>query len=391
MAKLTRLTAKVFGETADGTLADPEIGQFGSAKAGTYNGTGDVATIQSLPAWSNGWIDSVTPSQQFPPLPEMTGVHKVMSYQEAYLLQQGIPEWDSATTYYTNGFCSKGGKIYKSLSDNNLNNDPASDTVNWNEYILNTTQLTDCILEAPNGIATYSGNEITVKAGLKVLMPNGRNADGTLKNIEYTVPSDYTLTLSHNYAGHFYLKLKTDGTIVYHYFGEQIVKNYSDLPTPASDKYYYCYVEETNEWWQSSNGNPYVTNPMCTLGTFSTDTNNNVTSFNLNYSTNILKLSDSRYISAMSMPSPTYEDLTVGASGTTYTAPANGWVTAWATTNSNSNFLQIGSGIWMTNWNVPNGSTSRVYIPIKRNEGFILNYSGVSISRFRFFYAQGEV
>ena len=135
MAKLTRLTAKIFGETADGTLTDPEIGQFGSAKAGTYNGTGDVATIQGLSAWSNGWVDAVTPEQQFPPLPEMTGVHKVLSYQEAYLLQQGVPEWDSATTYYTDGFCSKAGKIYISQSDNNLNNDPASDTVNWQEFV----------------------------------------------------------------------------------------------------------------------------------------------------------------------------------------------------------------------------------------------------------------
>ena len=137
MAKLTRLTAKVFGETADGTLADPEIGQFGSAKAGTYNGTGDVATIQSLPAWSNGWVDAVTPRQQFPPLPEMTGVHKVLSYQEAYLLQQGIAEWDSATTYYTNNFCAKGAKIYISKTNNNLNHDPASDTVNWQEFFAN--------------------------------------------------------------------------------------------------------------------------------------------------------------------------------------------------------------------------------------------------------------
>lgn len=134
MSKLTRVTAKVFGATADGTLADPEIGQFGSAKAGTYVGTGDVATIQNLSAWSNGWIDAVTPTQQFPSLPERTGVDKVLSYQNAYVLQQGIPEWDSATDYYTNGFCSKNGKIYFSKTDNNVNNDPETDTVNWEEF-----------------------------------------------------------------------------------------------------------------------------------------------------------------------------------------------------------------------------------------------------------------
>ena len=85
MTKLTRITGKVFGATADPTddpTLGPEIGQFGSALAGTYNGTSDVATIQALPAWSNGFIDAVTPTNQYPPLPEMTGALKVLSHQE---------------------------------------------------------------------------------------------------------------------------------------------------------------------------------------------------------------------------------------------------------------------------------------------------------------------
>ena len=55
---------------------------------------------------------------------------------------------------------------------------------------LTKTQLANCILEAPNGVATYSGTTITVKQGLKFLVPNGRNADGSLKNIEYVVSAD---------------------------------------------------------------------------------------------------------------------------------------------------------------------------------------------------------
>lgn len=134
MARLTRITGKIFGETATSTGDDPQIGQFGSALAGTYVGTTDVATIQSLPAWSNGFIDAVTASNQYPPLPEMTGFGKVLSYQQNYLMQQGIPEWDSGTTYYTNNFCSKGTKIFYSLTDSNLNNDPAVDSINWKEF-----------------------------------------------------------------------------------------------------------------------------------------------------------------------------------------------------------------------------------------------------------------
>lgn len=128
MTNLTRVTGKTFGETATATGDDPEIGQFGSAKAGTYVGTTDIATIQSLPAWSNGFVDSVTPNTQFPPLPEVTGVLKVLSHQENYILQKGIAEWDSGTTYYTNDFCKLGNAIYYSLQDNNIGNNPSSTT-----------------------------------------------------------------------------------------------------------------------------------------------------------------------------------------------------------------------------------------------------------------------
>jgi len=183
MSKISRITGKIFGETASAIGVDPEIGQFGSALAGTYNGTTDTATIQSLPAWSNGFIDCVTPNEQFPPLPEMTGFGKVLSQQQCYILQQGVPEWDSATDYHTNGFCSYDGIIYVSLADNNLNNQPDISPTKWEEYgtgdyanqdLSNLTSLGNSKLQyAPfaintgstssgkNNTLTYSGADIT--------------------------------------------------------------------------------------------------------------------------------------------------------------------------------------------------------------------------------------
>jgi hypothetical protein len=133
MTKYTRLTGKVFGSSATATGNDPEIGQFGSALAGTYNGTTDVSIIQSLPAWQKGFISAVTPNTQFPPLPEMTGFGKVLSQQICYLLQQGVAEWDSGTTYYENNWCAYQGKLYISKSDENLNNLPTNITY-WSQF-----------------------------------------------------------------------------------------------------------------------------------------------------------------------------------------------------------------------------------------------------------------
>ena len=133
MTKLKRINAKIFGENATATGEDPQIGQFGSAKANTFVGTTDVEIIQSLPAWKNGWSDAVTPTQNFPALPEMTGAMKVLSHEISYLYQMGKPEWDEDTIYYKNSFCQVEGKEYKSLIDENQGNNPTTSPTSWEE------------------------------------------------------------------------------------------------------------------------------------------------------------------------------------------------------------------------------------------------------------------
>mgnify|MGYP003321193599 CR=1 FL=1 len=171
MAKLTRVPAKVFGATASTTGDDPAIGQFGSAKIGTYLGTGDVSTIQSLSAWSNGWIDAVTPNLQFPTLPEMTGVHKVLSYQNAYVLQEGVAELDtSGNTYYYKGSLVKvingtSVTIYKSIADNN-NSTNVSDTSKWVVYFSEQQGIVGSIIyytksSAPSGYLICNGSNVS--------------------------------------------------------------------------------------------------------------------------------------------------------------------------------------------------------------------------------------
>lgn len=161
MAKYTRITGKVFGSSADPTGNDPEIGQFGSALAGTYNGTSDVATIQSLPAWQDGFISAVTPNTQFPPLPEMTGFGKVLSYQLCYLLQQGVAEYDSGTTYYEGNWVSYNKALYIAKTDNFSNIAPTNTTYwtkftggsgrNLGEYVTSSLPLTDTTLHLADG------------------------------------------------------------------------------------------------------------------------------------------------------------------------------------------------------------------------------------------------
>lgn len=130
MAKLVRVTGKVFG----GSAPLDQIGQFGSANAGTPTNTQDVAEIQSLQAYSNGWGSAIVTSRNFPPIEEVTGVLKTISYQNCYLLQEGAPEYDINTEYSNTSIVKSvnGNELifYISLQNNNIGH-PLTDTSYW--------------------------------------------------------------------------------------------------------------------------------------------------------------------------------------------------------------------------------------------------------------------
>ena len=46
--------------------------------------------------------------------------------------------------------------------------------------LVNTNAITNTILEAPYGVAEYENQAITVKSGVKILIPNGKTSDGKL-------------------------------------------------------------------------------------------------------------------------------------------------------------------------------------------------------------------
>lgn len=101
---------------------------------------------------------------------------------------------------------------------------------------------------------------------------------------------------------------------------------------------------------------------------------------------------NSSVIANYAMPSNKYIDLTLGASGTTYTAPANGYVVWGHNITANNQYIEltlsngmksryIGSGTWLL-W---------IWLPVKKGEIYSTIYTaGGVLSRFRFIYAEGE-
>lgn len=103
------------------------------------------------------------------------------------------------------------------------------------------------------------------------------------------------------------------------------------------------------------------------------------------------------YIAHNAMPSDTYIDLTLGASGTSYIAPADGYVSIskvvggdWyylAIDLYNSNNVMIGS-IFADCYRT---SPATVFVPVYKGQKFVVGYNAYGATNwFRFIYAQGS-
>ena len=99
--------------------------------------------------------------------------------------------------------------------------------------------------------------------------------------------------------------------------------------------------------------------------------------------------------SSWGFPSNRYIDLTLGASGATYTAPANGWFTISKLTGSTNQYINFvnssAGGLSISSLLPSSSSTIRLFIPCKKGDSVVCNYSASGTTNaFRFIYAEGE-
>lgn len=122
MARINRATQKIFGSNANSTA----ITEFGTAKNAEpeYITNGDVEAIQANPSFLTGWANSL--EQDLAPfMQDSNGLWYMITSQVAYLLKNGIAEYDAGTSYDLGDLAKvvqQNGTvvIYKSLQDDNL-------------------------------------------------------------------------------------------------------------------------------------------------------------------------------------------------------------------------------------------------------------------------------
>ena len=231
-----------------------------------------------------------------------------------------------------------------------------------------------------NGKMWWQGNDLgfnqfRVKEGLKTLIPNGRNEDRTLRNIENNVSEDLIYTFENNNTGSYWAAVGDSA--------QRLLKTAWEYDNDEN------YIIGTLE-----NGNLGQKGLVTMIGNMEVK-NGNITSFTPYQPVELLKRTDKAEIAGWGMPSNKYTDLTLGASGASYIAPANGWF-AIDKVSSDSN-----QQVWFTNVAAQIRSSSPIsfasdnglqaFIPVKKGDEIYCFYTaGGTTNHFLFNYAEGD-
>lgn len=182
MSKILRKVQKIFGINA----GFDQIAVFGSLANTSPAYSTDPAVIQSLTQYDDGWFEAVI-GDNSPAIEDVNALDYVETYQLAYLMQTGVPEWDATTTYYIGSFASDGlGNLYYSTVDNNINN-AFTDGTKWQLYGGLTTNINPANVTVVSGktywYPNYSipiGTTWTVNTGGSLMSAGTVVVNGTL-------------------------------------------------------------------------------------------------------------------------------------------------------------------------------------------------------------------
>ena len=130
MAKITRKNQQIFA----GAVAPTNVvAQFGSFKAAAPAYSSDPDVIQALAAYGAGFSSAVV-TNDAPCIQDFNALFFLVTRQIAYIMQQGISEYNAATPYFIGSIVHDGaGGLYMSISDTNLNV-ALTDATKWLNY-----------------------------------------------------------------------------------------------------------------------------------------------------------------------------------------------------------------------------------------------------------------
>lgn len=242
---LTRIHQKIFSENAANN------GQFGSLQTGTKVETPNIATLQALAAYQEGWSDAVISGEELPSLEEFNGLHKIETEQLQYLLNKGIPEYSADAEYYIDDIQREvgGRKLYRSITDNNIGN-ALTDIANWEIYYDPDNSIFDNVtinnrLNTQPSAATISGGAVTYTGAYMVIDTEGGAATDDLDTISGGSDGDILILRSTNNARDITIKHGI-GNIILKPLGQDVLLDFEN------DRIVLQYKQSIGNWEEVS-------------------------------------------------------------------------------------------------------------------------------------------
>ena len=243
-----------------------------------------------------------------------------------------------------------------------------------------------------NGLG-YIGTAIFILPGISALIPNGLNPDGSCKNIAFTNPSVYVYDTPTTVERNIGFILDSSGNIINNENSRTentFVGLAQNRPaTVASTQNSWWYSTDENQWYNTSGSTTANWQKAYVAFLGKRDGTATLTTYFENKSAfSAADRNDREFFAHQAMPSNKVIDLTVGASGTTYTAPADGYFTVKATLSSSSGYVELSADVQGFG---SRGSASGCYcfIPCRKGRNCILTYSSATVDSIKFTYANG--
>ena len=247
----------------------------------------------------------------------------------------------------------------------------------------------------------YIGQVLFALPGVEGLSPNGRNEDGSLKNELMVLDHVVTRAFTWNCADgqYVFLGISQENGDDFALISTSTPGKYKQQSTPpALDRYITWHRLDENKLYRTealSDTPNWVSMRGFAVGpVFNTGDGTNVSAWNIARPVAAVDMSNTSYIAKMAMPSNRYVDLTLGASGATYTAPANGYFCIHANGNGNNNWIEMANnsaagfarGVYGTEgWEFKNA------IEAKSGDIVIIRYNNINKPAiFRFIFAEGD-
>lgn len=212
----------------------------------------------------------------------------------------------------------------------------------------------------------YIGSTVFTLPGVKGLYPNGRNADGTLKNglvncTSVQISSNFTDSDQHC------LLLNTNGRCQWY------------------NRTQFSYDNQNNIVYSYNGTKIYVID----AGTFDT-TSGVISNFNPKTAFHAVDYNESDYIANCAMPSGRYTDLTLGNDNDPLTAPADGYYMLSKTSGATGERVGFQGRVDAFVYSSDSGQGLAVYMPVRKDDTVSVRFTATgTTNRFRFIYANG--